>query len=299
MKSKDYRFFYESLNSFDDVKALSKKHHVSCGVLACILSQKIVGNVKKTHQQFKNQEENVVREWKSGKTFLEISQRYRYPPTLVSTLILQNTGCKKKEIAQYYEDTKSIPNPRLQKELAESLNADYYFSPKAHKLQKKKGEIGENIISLWLEKKGYEYVGENELRTFGNDGKTPDFLLKEPFYLDINNTADIDNSVNIDNSVDIDNSYDFDTADDTEKSKIYWIESKALFGEIKEHKNYEKKQFLEYSNRYGPGLVVYWYGFENDINKEKKQGYHITDYSFFKKDLSDQVDQILKFMVYW
>jgi hypothetical protein len=154
MKSKDYHFFYDSLNSFDDVKALSKKHHVSCGILACILNQKVVEDVKRTHYQFKNHEEKLVKEWKSGKTFLEISQMYGYPPTLVSTLILQNIGCKKKEIAQYYKDTKSVPDPHLQEELIKSLNADYYFSPKAHELQKERGKIGENIISLWLKKKG-------------------------------------------------------------------------------------------------------------------------------------------------
>ena len=302
MKSRDYHFFYDSLHSFDDVKALSKKHHVSCGILACILNQKIVEDVKRTHQQFKSREENIVREWNNGKTFLEISQRYKHPPTLVSTLILQNTGCKKKEIAQYYKDTASIPNPRLRQELTESLSADYFFSPQAHKLQEEKGKIGENIISLWLKKKGYDYIGENELRSIGGDGKTPDFLLKKPFCLneiDFNNSNDID--IGNSDNIDFDNSDDIDFADsdETKKLKIHWIESKALFGETKAHKNYEKKQFLEYSDRYGPGLVVYWYGFETDILKEKKSGYYITDYSFFKRDFPDAVEQILNFMVYW
>ena len=299
MKSKDYHFFYDSLHTFEDVKALSKKHRVSCGILACILNQKVVADVKRKHHHVKNHEGDIVKEWKNKKTFLEISQRYRYPPTLISTLILQNIGCKKKEIARYYKETQGISDPRLQKELTESLNADYFFSPKAHELQKEKGKIGENIISLWLKKKGWDYADEDELRAAGHDEKTPDFLLKKPICLD-----DAGNEVYESTACDaVNDSADDDgedaDIDDSEMSKIYWIESKALFGEVKEHKNYEKNQYLEYSKRYGPGLVVYWYGFETDILRGKKTGYFITDFSFFKKDFPNQVNRFLNFMVYW
>ena len=267
MDSKLYHFFYESLNSFEDIEEFSKKYNVNCGTLSSILNQKVVEDVKKSHYRLKRKEEKLAAEWTDGKTFLELSKKYNYPSTLVSSLILHNLGHSKREIRNYYKNPKEIENQRIKKELSESLNADYFFSPRAHKLQEEKGKTGEKLISFWLQKKQLEFVCEKDMRAEGCAGKTPDFLLKRPVRI-----------------------FDCD---------VCWIESKALFGELKEHKHYEKRQFLQYSNCYGDGLVIYWFGFETDILKEKKDGYQIVDCDFFKKDLPERVNHFLTSMVHW
>jgi len=267
MDSKLYRFFYESLNSLEDIENFSEKYNVCCGTLSSIFNQKIVEDVKKSHFRFKRKEEKLVAEWNGGKTFLELSEKYNYPSTLISTLILQNIGYGKREIRNYYKNPKMIENSRIKKELKDSLNADFFFSPRAHKLQEEKGKTGEKLISFWLQKKKCEFICENDMRAEGREGKTPDFLLKKPVRI-------------------------FD-------SEIRWIESKASFGELKEHKNYEKKQFSEYSKCYGEGLVVYWFGFENDILKEKADGYRISDFEFFMPDLPDRVNRFLNYQIRW
>ncbi|MBP2030610.1 hypothetical protein J2755_001558 [Methanohalophilus levihalophilus] len=48
--------------------------------------------------------------------------------------------------------------------------------------------------------------------------------------------------------------------------KVLWIESKAVFGNHSEHEHYIRKQFIEYEKLYGTGLVVYWYGYLDDIS---------------------------------
>jgi hypothetical protein len=49
---------------------------------------------------------------------------------------------------------------------------------------------------------------------------------------------------------------------------VHWIDSKASFGDARTHSSQLEAQYRTYTNRYGPGLVVYWYGFlagmEND-----------------------------------
>jgi CDAN1-interacting nuclease 1 len=46
---------------------------------------------------------------------------------------------------------------------------------------------------------------------------------------------------------------------------IHWIESKALFGSEEWHDKYVKKQLSTYWNRYGPGMVIYWFDFVDTL----------------------------------
>ena len=267
MDSKFYHQLCESLHSHADVEKLSEKYNICCGTLSTILNQKVVEDVKKSHYSFVRKEKKIVSEWKAGKTFSELSKIYRYPSTLISSLILQNLGYSKKEVRFFYKNPLSIENIRIRNELKESLNSDYFFSPRAHQLQEKKGKIGESIISSWLVQKCCDFVCEDDLRAEGHAGKTPDFLLKKPVKI-----CDCE---------------------------VQWIESKAMFGELKEHKYYEKKQFSAYHDCYGDGLVVYWFGYETDILKEKESGYQIMDFEFFHEDVPEHVNEILNYVVHW
>jgi hypothetical protein len=72
-------------------------------------------------------------------------------------------------------------------------------------------------------------------------------------------------------------------------NKVRWIESKAVFADEKEHNRYHKKQFQFYEDLYGPGMVVYWYGFLETITPGN---YLITDYTFFE-NISSDLDRLL------
>jgi len=76
------------------------------------------------------------------------------------------------------------------------------------------------------------FYSEAELRL--DHHKTPDILLKLP--------------INVNSFV------------------AYWIESKASFGSI-DNNDMNLTQLWAYQDRYGPGIVIYWFGYQVGIEK--------------------------------
>ncbi|XP_061752038.1 CDAN1-interacting nuclease 1 isoform X3 [Nerophis ophidion] len=58
---------------------------------------------------------------------------------------------------------------------------------------------------------------------------------------------------------------------------IHWIESKASFGDTHSHRTYLNEQFWSYWNRFGPGLVIYWYGFIGELDCQRDRGILLKD----------------------
>jgi len=53
---------------------------------------------------------------------------------------------------------------------------------------------------------------------------------------------------------------DLDDDDEYEWKVVCWIDSKALFGDVETHANSVLPQVETYVHRFGPGLVLYWFG---------------------------------------
>ncbi|XP_023269028.1 uncharacterized protein C15orf41 homolog [Seriola lalandi dorsalis] len=106
------------------------------------------------------------------------------------------------------------------------------------------GQEHEVLLCDKLKERNLSFLDENQLRAMGYD-KTPDIILEVPIAV--------------------------------EGHIVHWIESKASFGDDHSHRTYLNEQFWSYWNRFGPGLVIYWYGFIGELDCQRDRGILLKD----------------------
>ena len=174
-----------------------------------------------------------------------LAESVDFPPTLIARIILEevfkdnpNLKVTKAFISQCMKKPEEIPDKILSQEVGICIQNDQLCGPIIESMKHEIGLKYEKVLHDCLKQRDILYYHEDVLRKEGYD-KTPDFKLVVPIL--------VDNHV------------------------IHWIESKALFGDHESHSGYLENQFWSYTNRFGPGLVIYWFGFidELDINLER------------------------------
>jgi len=230
MNEDSYVRLYRRLNQKRDVFRLAKTFNIRAEVLFAILSQKIVRKTKRDYHGLKKQSHNLLNQWKSGKSLLRLSKERRFSPVLISSFVLRENGATKKEIREYFRNPSEIKNPRIKKEIIEVLAEEIVYSPEAAEIQRQNGRTAEKKIGEWLDYQGADYITESEARQLHQ--KTPDFLMKSPFSIS--------------------------------RTPVYWVESKASFGDKIQMKGDYHRQLKHYVELFGSGLVIYWHGYIND-----------------------------------
>ena len=167
---------------------------------------------------------------------MDISRELDFSPVMTAYLILTSQNeWGKNSFKKMINEPRSIDDPRLRKELIEVRDFDPIYSPEGNQVQRKRGLRGEARMKKWLDDRGVTYKREEDLRAAG--GKTPDFLLDKPIYL--------------------------------RGEEVYWIESKASFGDMKEVRKNLKNQLHSYWELFGPGMVIYWFGIIDNLPVEE------------------------------
>jgi len=158
----------------------------------------------------------------------EIPKWVRLPPVMRIKILMKSLGMSGKEITRAFSDPDSSEMGDM---IWSAIYSDFIYSPIAVRNQFARGRVGEVIIKNYLERENIEFKDESQLRPAR---KTPDFYIEEGLEIDGRN--------------------------------IKWIESKALFGDIKLHRIYSKKQYNQYLEMYGDGMVVYWMGYIDELS---------------------------------
>jgi hypothetical protein len=222
-----YRRLYDSLATIEDVHRIAHEERLDEELLFVIHTHRVTRDATRRFYVLKRQVPRLVGQWKHGKSMLRIGQENQFPPVLMGQIMLGELGIPRKKVWQTFLHPEQAPDARIRTEVGQLLEADSIYSPRGMDLQRERGKRGEDRLYRWLEQHGIKYRTEKDLR--GKYTKTPDALLDDPiiFY----------------------------------GQKLKWIESKANFGDDVELRKNLKRQLGPYTELFGEGAVVYWYGY--------------------------------------
>lgn len=159
------------------------------------------------------------------------------PYLLARAVVDEACACKgdRRAITSIMRDPSRIADSALSRAVADVVARDPFVSPAVDRLKASMGEAFERHLENILRASKLPFMSEDALRSLGA-AKTPDVLLPLPLGVEHPVTG--------------------------EAMVVHWIDSKALFGDATTHHESVLPQTQAYVNRYGPGIVVYWFGCE-------------------------------------
>jgi hypothetical protein len=241
MQYHEFKKIYDSLNRPSDIKILSQELGLDEELVTVIYTQRTVRETTRAFYRVQRYGKDMVRDWEKGKSLLQISEKAEFSPILTALLIFKEMGKSRKQFWSFVRNPEIIPDRRMRKEIEEITAADYVYSPWANEVQCKRGIWGEAKLQGWLAENNITFRTEKDLR--GEFQKTPDCLFDKPVTV---------------------NGWE-----------VNWIESKATFGDKVEVNKNLKKQLAPYLELFGQGLVVYWFGYLEEV--EIPEGIFIMD----------------------
>ncbi|KAM9355758.1 CDAN1-interacting nuclease 1 isoform 1-T2 [Pholidichthys leucotaenia] len=214
---------------------------------------------------------------------LELANEVDLSPALMARIILDKflqgldgRMSSKTVLNSFLKEPSLIPDLILANNIYQCTINDCCYGPLVDCIKHAIGHEHEVLLRDKLKEKNLSFLDENQLRTMGYD-KTPDIILEVPIAV--------------------------------EGHIVHWIESKASFGDDQSHRNYLNEQFWSYWNRksflkgkhfqddemqisevkswllmhptdfyrFGPGLVIYWYGFIGELDCQRDRGILLKD----------------------
>lgn len=187
----------------------------------------------------------------SSPVLLEIANEVDLSPALLARLVVErflqeqeDTAFSKQVLNNMLREPSLIPDLPLANHVAQCTINDCCYGPLVDCIKHAIGQEHEVLLRDKLSERNLSFLDENQLRAKGYD-KTPDIILEVPIAV--------------------------------EGHVVHWIESKASFGDDHSHRTYLNEQFWSYWNRFGPGLVIYWYGFISELDCQRDRGILLKD----------------------
>ena len=188
-----------------------------------------------------------VERYAGGEDLLALAAAVDCPPCTVLRLLLETAfGLTPKACSSALRDPYSLPDPlpeavgrldiprsRMVQDIHRGVAWDHVTSPLVERLKAAAGAQYEHALEAALTALQVPFSTEAALRADGF-ARTPDVRLDAPIAVC--------------------------------GRLVHWIDSKASFSDPYVHAEKGLPQFQAYVNRYGPGLVIYWFGIIEELN---------------------------------
>jgi len=253
MKYEDYKNIYSQLKKPSDIDHLAERLGIDREFLLVLYTQRTVRDATRRFYIVKKDIRKIAKEWRGGTSMARIARIINFPPVLLGLMLGAEIGLPRKQFWKYIRNPDSCHDKRLRKELMQIAEEDMIYSPRGAQIQTDRGVWGEKKLQEWLDKRELKYRTEVDLRA--THKKTPDCLLEKPIQID--------------------------------GVKIHWIESKASFGDDIELRKNARRQLKPYTEMFGTGAVVYWFGFLEGV--EPPEGVVLLPGTFFDNHKRDHV----------
>ncbi|XP_072032015.1 CDAN1-interacting nuclease 1-like [Amphiura filiformis] len=228
---------------------------VSHRTLVSIYSQNVQLKTKQTHyghseaapEYYQRYQERMA-ESPGQPVLLQMAREIDFPPALMARLVVEQYAASlpnaaettpKGLITKYLKEPFRIEDPHLANQVEQCILMDTTYGPVVESIKHSVGNEYEFLLKIRLQQNNLEFLGEEDMRKKGYD-KTPDIKLNVP--IAVNGRI------------------------------VNWIESKASFGDTHSHSQYMKDQFWSYVNRFGSGMVIYWFGFIQELDVTSEDG---------------------------
>lgn len=264
MRIATYEAIIEKLHSLDRRDCLGELQScfpdVSEVTLRSIISAEVQRKIKRTYHTLVSPEvasehykyySTCVAASETPGFLLRYADQQGVTPALMARVIIEKHYEKtaeppsRQDISQMLKDSATIKDGALATEVFICVINDKTYGPLADGMKNAIGLEYEVHLKTELADLGLAFVDENVLRERGYD-KTPDVKLELPILVD--------------------------------GMVVTWVESKAQFGDPDGHRIYVRDQYQSYWNRFGRGLVIYWFGFVDEIVSTRDEGFIVRDH---------------------
>ncbi|KAL1470975.1 hypothetical protein MTO96_023898 [Rhipicephalus appendiculatus] len=264
MKLDTYEAIREKLHSLDRRSCLGELRScfpdVGEDTLRHIISTEVQRKIKRTYHTLVSPEvagehykyyRGCVAASETPGFLLRYADKQGVAPALMARVMIEKHYEKtkeppsKQELSQMLKDSANIDDGALATEVFICVVNDKTYGPFADAMKNAVGLEYEVRLKTELADLKLAFVDEHVLRERGYD-KTPDVKLEVPIVVD--------------------------------GTVVTWVESKAQFGDPEGHRVYVRDQYHSYWNRFGRGLVIYWFGFVDEIVSTRDEGFLVRDH---------------------
>lgn len=219
---------------------------VSFDTVLCVYRQQYQRHIRRTSYAHRKAIAKYVQRYKRGESIADIAAAVNYSCYQLARLLVEHLlQVSKARVSQLVKQPSLIPdgsdNGRLRGELEACIEMDSFCSPFVDRVRHSVGEEYEYVLQQLLRNRGIPFESEDALRKRGLP-KTPDVKLSVPIAV---------------------------RGPDGRGRVVNWIDSKGMFGDTYVHETQNWDQLIGYVNRYGPGMVIYWFDFVESLNTHK------------------------------